>query len=67
MLFGNLKRRLSDLEDETKELRQMIRCLRGLHDWVVAQGMVIRCKHCRTKAETMPDANNTQPKAPEHG
>ena len=62
MFNRELKRRVKELEADVKELRTRIYCLRDVHEWTVAQGMVIRCRHCHKQAEKMPDAINTQPK-----
>ena len=61
MFNSELKRRVKDLEGEVKELRTRTYCLRDVHDWIVAQGMVIRCRHCHKQADKMPDSTNTQP------
>lgn len=62
MFNSELKRRVKDLEGEIKDLRTRIYCLRDSHEWIVAQGMVIRCRHCHKQADKMPDVSNTQPK-----
>lgn len=46
MFNGELKRQIRCLESDIKDLRQEVKCLRGFHDWIVALGMKIRCKHC---------------------
>ena len=51
MFNRELKRRVKDLEGDVKELRIRVDCLRGFHEWIVAQGMVIRCRHCHKNAD----------------
>lgn len=60
MFNKELKRKVRELEGDMKELRIKVCCLKGYHEWMVAQGMVIRCKHCYKPADKMPDASNTQ-------
>lgn len=62
MFNRQLKRRVKDLEGDLKDLRIKVCCLKDFHEWIVAQGMVIRCRHCHKQADKMPDATNTQPK-----
>lgn len=66
MFNRELKLRIRDLEREVKDIRTNIYCLRGSHNWIVAQGMVIRCQHCHKQADKMPDATNTHPKGQNH-
>lgn len=61
MFDRELRRRVKDLKSDVKELRTQIYCLRDMHEWIVAEGMIIRCKHCCKQAKTMPDSTNTQP------
>ncbi len=60
MFNRELKREIRGLKYDLKELTKHVCCLRGFHDWIVAQGMTIRCKHCHKPADKMPDASNTQ-------
>lgn len=62
MFNRELKLRVKDLERNVEELRIRTYCLRDMHEWIVAQGMVIRCKYCHKQADKMPDASNTQSK-----
>ena len=58
----NLQYDLRNLQYDLKEMAKHVCCLRGFHDWIVAQGIVIRCRHCNKQADKMPDITNTQPK-----
>lgn len=61
MFNRELNRKIRELESDLKELKKHICCLRGFHDWIVAQGLTIRCRHCHKAADAMPNENNTRP------
>jgi hypothetical protein len=55
--------RLKELESEVRELKINVRCLRGMHKWIITtKDMKIYCEHCNAKPDTMPDTSNGQPK-----
>lgn len=51
-----MKQKVKELEADFKELKIKVNCLRDWHEWVVAQGLVIRCKHCHKVADKMPES-----------
>ncbi len=37
---------IKELRGEIKDLRRRLNCVEGFHEWIVTQGMEIKCRNC---------------------